>query len=132
MDASGSLSGYGGSGSSSDGSVFGTGTTAFNDYGGGGSYDMAAGDSYYAGAYATGGSFTVPGSGGIDTTLVTMHATAGETVSVQPPGASSGSGGQPIININVTGVSDAQSFIKSEAPIEAAILRAVKRAQARL
>lgn len=97
-----------------------------------GDYGNSGGDYYYGGAFATGGSFTVPGSGGVDSKLVAIHATPGETVSVQQPGAGGGGDSRPIA-VNVTiNASDGPSAVKSADQIEAAILRAVKRAEARL
>lgn len=43
--------------------------------------------------FATGGSFTVGGSGGTDTSLVAFRATPGEQVTVTPPGGSHEGGG---------------------------------------
>ena len=50
--------------------------------------------------FATGGSFTVGGSGGVDSQLVAFNATPGEKVTVFPPGMSGQSGIQ-IGTINV-------------------------------
>ncbi len=79
--------------------------TSAMDYGGGytgGSFPQydtmgsATGgtDTYDAGYFATGGTFTVPGSpsSGIDKTLVTLHATPGETIMVAPNGSTPPSG----------------------------------------
>ena len=50
----------------------------------------------YAGSFATGGSFKVPGSGGIDSKLVSLRATPGERVSVTKDGGYPGGGGQTV------------------------------------
>lgn len=44
----------------------------------------------YAGAFASGGSFVVPGSGGIDSRLMSMHVTPGERVTVSKDGDAPG------------------------------------------
>lgn len=43
--------------------------------------------------FAQGGSFTVPGSGGIDSKIAAMRVTPGETVTVTKPGQDAGGGG---------------------------------------
>lgn len=50
----------------------------------------------YFGAYATGGSFTVPGSGGTDSVLASMHLTPGERVTVSPKGAANQNSGATV------------------------------------
>jgi len=52
--------------------------------GGGGGIAGAIGD-FFAGGFATGGSFKVPGSGGVDSQLVSMKATPGERVTITRP-----------------------------------------------
>lgn len=47
--------------------------------------------------FASGGSFTVGGSGGIDSQLVAFNATPGEHVSVSKNGSSSGASGVNVI-----------------------------------
>jgi hypothetical protein len=87
-DISGSISDYGDTGYYSD---YG-GYSGGYDSGYSGGYDSDAmdygGGSYDAGYFATGGTFKVPGAAGsgIDKTLVSMHVTPGETVSVTPNG----------------------------------------------
>lgn len=49
--------------------------------------------------FATGGSFTVGGMGGIDSQLVAFRATPGEKVSITPPGRDGG-GGAVMVNVN--------------------------------
>lgn len=88
---------------------------------------------YYGGAFADGGSFVVPGSGGTDSQLVTLHATPGERVSVDAGDGMSGRGGARSvgdINISLHGITDGPSALKSMPQIEAAIMRAVERAVA--
>lgn len=46
---------------------------------------ISAAVGWFAGGYATGGDFTVPGTGGPDSKLVSMRLTPGERVSVQTP-----------------------------------------------
>ena len=43
--------------------------------------------SFFGGSFATGGGFTVPGSGGVDSQLVTLRATPGERVNVGRKGS---------------------------------------------
>jgi tape measure domain-containing protein len=53
---------------------------------------------FFAGGFATGGEFQVPGSGGVDSQLVAMKATPGETVSVSRP-SDKQSSAPPIVNV---------------------------------
>ncbi len=78
---------------SSGGSSY-TSSSGFGDYSGPSSgfdpnQNSYGGGSVDAGYFATGGTFKVPGSSGsgIDKTLVTLHATPGETIMVAPNGA---------------------------------------------
>ncbi|WP_256807776.1 hypothetical protein [Bradyrhizobium sp. Bra64] len=96
----------GGSGGSSDYSSSSdySGSSGYSsDYGSSGGADTSAmdygGGSTDYGYFATGGSFTVGGSGGTDSQLVQFHATPGEKVSID-----TGSGGAP----SVLGSSDAK------------------------
>lgn len=112
--------------------------TSYNDAGLGNlSYDPSANASggFDAGYFATGGSFPVPGSpgAGVDKTLVTLHATPGETVTVTPNGVNvpalgsqSAQNADPssqanitnkTVNIHVQAGIQAQDFIKSRAQI---------------
>jgi hypothetical protein len=63
----------------------------------------AIGTSFSPPGFATGGSFTVGGSGGTDTTPVAFMATPGERVTVETPGqqAEDDSGGTRVINIHL-------------------------------
>jgi hypothetical protein len=88
--------GGGGGGSSSSGGgggdsgSYGGGDSSYSD-GGSSDYSGDSGGDYYSSddfaGYAAGGSFTVRGSGGIDSKLVQFWATPGEKVSVSHPGA---------------------------------------------
>jgi hypothetical protein len=73
---------------------FSTTDLAFGDYG------MSLYDTMYMGGFATGGSFDVGGSGGMDSSLVAFHATPGEHVDVTPAGGSSGRGVNIVVNNN--------------------------------
>lgn len=62
--------------------------------------------------FATGGSFTVGGSGGTDTTPVRFMATPGERVTIQTPEQQrAGSGSITIQNLNLPGISNARQFV---------------------
>ena len=65
--------------------------------------------------FATGGSFTVGGSGGTDSSLVAFAATPGERVTVETPGQQNrnGSGQSVVVNMNVSGVQDEGSLKRS-------------------
>ena len=76
--------------------------------------------------YATGGDFTVAGGGGVDSQLVQFRASPGETVSVKRPGQSGGSGGGNV-TFNLNGVTDAESFKRSESQIAARMQRLLAR-----
>jgi lambda family phage tail tape measure protein len=49
--------------------------------------------------FASGGSFTVGGSGGTDSKLVAFKATPGEMVDVRTPGQAAQGGGQTVVNV---------------------------------
>lgn len=69
--------------------------------------------------FATGGSFTVGGMGGIDSQLVAFRATPGENVSISPPGRSGGGGGfmfAPVYNIDARGA-DAERIMAVLPPL---------------
>ena len=57
---------------------------------------------FFAGGFATGGDFQVPGTGGTDSQLVSFKATPGESVSVRRPGDKS-SDSAPAPQVNVGG-----------------------------
>lgn len=57
----------------------------------------------FAGGFKTGGSFTVPGSGGPDSKLVGFMATPGENVNVTRPGQSLGGNFTANVSVNVAG-----------------------------
>lgn len=52
---------------------------------------------FFAGGFATGGDFSVPGSGGVDSQLVAFKATPGENVSVRRPGDKSDAQMAPVV-----------------------------------
>ncbi len=58
----------------------------------------------YGGAHASGGSFMVGGSGGTDSTLVGLHATPGERVTIETPSqqrsSDGGAGGSGVTHIH--------------------------------
>lgn len=74
---------------------------------GAGAFAQGIGD-FFAGGFATGGQFNVPGSGGTDSQLVSFRATPGERVSVETPGQQrAGKGGgsnfaPPNVNVSPT------------------------------
>lgn len=58
---------------------------------------LSGAGAFFAGKFADGGSFTVPGSGGTDSRLAMMRVTPGERVSVATPAqAAAGAGARPI------------------------------------
>lgn len=70
--------------------------------------------------FATGGDFTVGGTGGTDSQVVAFRATPGENVRVRPPSKGSamdGPSGTTILNFNVT-TPDAESFGASRPHLE--------------
>ena len=79
---------------------------------------------------AHGGSFVVPGSGGVDSVVPIFRATPGERVTVTPPGR--GAGGS-VVNVNVINEAGAQVDVRETAngqggvDIEVLIARAVER-----
>lgn len=75
-------------------------------------------------AFASGGSFTVGGAGGVDSQVVAFRATPGERVDVRTPGQASASAG---VHVHFHGVTDAGSFKRNEAQITADLSRAVAR-----
>ena len=114
-------------------------TSSFGGGGGGTGGLISSLIGAFAGGFATGGQFTVPGSGGQDSQLVGLRATPGETVTVTRPGqsiaeAAAGSignaqGGQPTVElsvINVTDPSEAAAAISS-ADGERAILNVISK-----
>lgn len=64
--------------------------------------------------FATGGNFTVGGTGGTDSQLVAFRATPGEQVSVATPSQQGTSGGDQTINLNMTvNALDSKSVLQS-------------------
>lgn len=76
--------------------------------------------------FATGGDFTVGGSGGVDSQLVQFRASPGERVSVSRAGESSNGGGNTQVVFNIQ-TPDVQSFKASEAQIAARMARMASR-----
>lgn len=68
-------------------------------------------DAFSMGAFASGGSFTVPGSGGTDSSFVGFHATPGERVTVETPGQQRGG-----ITVNVINQSGVQVEAQTSQP----------------
>lgn len=73
--------------------------------------------------FATGGSFQVAGSGGVDSQIVAFRATPGEEVTIRNRG---GSAGAPI-SVVINNPRDADSIMRSRGQIEAAVRLAVER-----
>lgn len=105
----GSLFGGGSGGSGGSGGWL---TNLFSGWFGGGSAAPAI--PTFGGLYATGGSFTVGGSGGVDSQMVNFRASPGERVNIERPSQSGngGSGQNIVFNIQTQ---DANSFRASEA-----------------
>lgn len=82
--------------------------------------------SSFAGSFNTGGGFTVGGGGGVDSQLVAFRATPGERVNVSRPGdePNTGSGVTQNFTFNISGVSDMESFRRSESQLAASVSRA--------
>lgn len=98
---------------------------------------LQAGLGLFAGGFATGGSFTVPGTGSPDSKMVSMALTPGEKVTIQTPsqqrngeGAPAGQATQvsqqPIRVVNVIDPNEALSAMGSSAG-ERVILNAIER-----
>lgn len=79
----------------------------------------------FAGAFAGGGSFTVPGSGGTDSTGVMFRATPGERVTVTKPGQSAGGGVSIVNNIHVDGADPERAAQLIDAAAEQGSARAL-------
>lgn len=95
------------------GALFGTTGAAASDSAQFGIEAPSIWQSLFGTKFANGGSFTVPGSGGVDTTPVSFMATPGETVDVRTP--SQQGGGAPQVTVNPTFnvvVPDTISFAK--------------------
>jgi len=98
------------------------------DFGGGALGNLFSGIFRGLLGFARGGSFTVGGSGGIDSRIVAFRATPGEIVDVRrPEQGMAGEAHAPVnITFNVT-TPDAASFKRSESQIAAMLNRAVSR-----
>ncbi len=83
------------SGKKGNAGIFGGASGGGGTAGGGGLFS-GIGD-FFGGLFQSGGSFTVPGTGGSDSRLVSLRATPGETISVSTPGEGSTTGGRPIV-----------------------------------
>lgn len=84
-------------------------------------------DAFSAGNFATGGSFLVGGSGGIDQTPVMFRATAGERVTVTPPGQSAGGGMSVVQNFHIVGQADRRTQANVMASAAAGLSNARRR-----
>lgn len=76
--------------------------------------------------FATGGSFTVGGSGGTDSQLVAFRATPGEMVDVRTPGQAGGGGVTVIQHISVDSRSDQASILAAMAQARDSAVAAVQ------
>lgn len=117
--------GGGGKGGGIGGVIAGLFGAASGGGGGGGAVS-------YAGAMATGGTFTVGGSGGTDTNMVAFRATRGERVTVTKPGSGSG-GGVDVggVTIIVNNPRDAEDIRRSGTQIAKDVGRKINRELAR-
>lgn len=75
--------------------------SGFGDFVGGGLSSAFSG--FKLPGFATGGSFTVGGSGGTDSQLVAFKASPGEQVTISPPGGGMGATIAPVYNIDARG-----------------------------
>lgn len=98
----------------------------FGAYAGGGSTGTMSG-------FATGGSFTVGGSGGTDSKMVAFRATPGEKVTVSKPGGKSGDGGYNVggITVVINNPRDAEDIRRSGTQIAKDVGRKINRELAR-
>ena len=105
----------------------------FNSAGGGGGGSgiggIVAGAAKSLFGFATGGSFTVGGAGGIDSVPVAFKASPGERVSITKPGQGNGNG-DAHVTMNIY-TNDADSFRRSETQIVNRLSGAITRAQKR-
>ena len=98
QDLSGVFGGGGGGGLGGlIGSLFGGGFSVGGNAGGASTSLVGA---TYAGAYASGGSFTVGGKGGTDNNRVFMDVSRGERVSIQTPAQQRGGNSQSNVSFN--------------------------------
>jgi tape measure domain-containing protein len=101
-------------------SLLGAGSFAVSSGNSGAAFRAALNPGLYGPGFASGGSFTVGGSGGTDTTPVSFWATRGEKVTVETPGQQK-SGGDTIITLDLRGSN-------GDASIEAAVRRGIAQA----
>lgn len=106
-------------------SGFGFGSILSKIFGSGGGGSIV--DAFSAGNFATGGSFIVGGSGGIDQTPVMFRATAGERVTVTPPGQAAGGGMRVVQNFSISGPADPRTQQQIAAAAAAGLNRASRR-----
>lgn len=130
----------GGSSSSSGGGLLGSLFGMFTGGGGGGKGGLF-GDGWSAAelgmpALASGGSFRVGGSGGIDSQLIAARMTPGELVEVTPPGQAGGMGGGEVIRIDlnpseawVSGIADQRVVTRSGQIVQVAVSQSTKAVQ---
>lgn len=84
------------------------------------SFRMRHGLSGSAGGFASGGSFTVGGSGGSDSQLVRFMASPDEQVTIRTPAqqrAANGGGSVTVVNMHVHGVEDMRGFNRNSGQI---------------
>lgn len=81
--------------------------------------------------FASGGSFTVGGSGGTDSQLVAFRATPGEEVSVRTPAQQSGGGITVVQNINIDARSDQATIMAAMVQAKNAAVHAIAESQRR-
>lgn len=100
---------------------------------GSGSTSISTVDTYSAGmsmgqpAFANGGSFTVGGTGGVDSQMVSFRASPGEKVNISRPNTENNKDSNPIINLNIAAV-DSKSFADLVRRNPAAIIEPIKKA----
>lgn len=99
------------------GSFFGGGSSLSSSIAAAGARG-AANPALFGPGFATGGSFTVGGSGGVDSQQVAFRATPGEMVNITRPGQSSGGGSVYNYSIDARGASPGVENLIKEALLE--------------
>jgi len=99
--------------------------------GGGGGFLSGLLGGIFKGGFATGGSFAVGGSGGVDSQMVAFRASPGERVNITRPGEEDRNGGTQRVTMNVY-TQDAESFKRSESQISAKLARMTQRGRRNL
>jgi len=129
----GALSGMGTGGGGGAGGFL---SSLFGGGGGMGGGGMGGGIGSLFGGFATGGSFTVGGAGGVDSQMVAFRASPGEKVDITRPGeqkngSNETTSGNMSITMNVY-TQDAQSFKRSEGQVQAQLARMAQRGKRNL